>query len=242
MRRRWRRRTRRRRSALRESRRGSSTRSRIACSYGRPGDHLDHPAGQRDGGVVVREHGSRPGQLRQAVQCGHVPGQRVRALTRVELEVAQPSGAVVEQLPHGHPVRHRRIRGAQVGQVRAHAPVEVDGAPLDQPHHRGAGDGLGGGPDPEDGVTVDRARIIHVGHAEAVHVVASAVSHGDRDAGDGVALHAVADAGVQGPYRPGCVHGGRRVAGPPWQEAGAGRRRGDRGGAQRGAPRQCSLR
>ena len=33
-----------------------------------PGDHLDHPAGQRDGGVVVREHGSRRGQLRQAVQ------------------------------------------------------------------------------------------------------------------------------------------------------------------------------
>lgn len=57
---------------------------------------------------------------------------------------------MVEQLPYGDPFGRQVVGDAELRQVAAYRPVEVDGALIDQLHDQSAGPELGHRPDLED--------------------------------------------------------------------------------------------
>src|SRR5262249_61370707 len=85
----------------------------------------------------------------------------------------------------------------EVGQVGAHGRIEVERALLHQPHHGGAGEGLGGRADAEEGVAVDRRGVVDVGDAVALDVLAAVGQDTDGHAGAAVPGHASLDLRVE---------------------------------------------
>ena len=87
---------------------------------------LDQPAGDAEGGVVVRNGLARPRQLAEPGHRLDVSGKRVVSVAGGPEEVAVPAGCVVQQLQD----RYRRCRllvpDLEVGHVGADRRVQVD--------------------------------------------------------------------------------------------------------------------
>ena len=119
---------------------------------------------------------------------------------------------------------HPGVGDVEVGQGGPDRSLQVECAVLDQPHERGAGEGLGRRADLEERVGVDRQRVVDVGDAEAGGVFPVAGDDPDRHPWDLELGHAgddelvelgkehvrvIAAAGVAGPAIADAVATGR---------------------------------
>jgi hypothetical protein len=153
------------------------------------GQRLDHPPGDHDRGVVVSKHLSGRRELRQLLHAGDIARDRILAAAEVAVVVAHPAGAVVQQLPHRDARGGGFVGELEVRQIFASWGGEIDLALLDQAHHGRGGESLGGRADAEERFGVDRQRMVDVGDAEALEMLAALPEDADRDAGHMVARH-----------------------------------------------------
>ena len=94
-----------------------------------------------------------------------------------------------QEVPDHHAAAHRLVLHAEVGEVGAHRRTQIDFALLDEPHHRGGGEGLRDRRDGKHCVSRDRERIFDTGHAETANRDAAVVDDAEGNAGHAILGH-----------------------------------------------------
>ena len=94
-------------------------------------------------------------------------------------------------------MRHGGLGGGEIGQVGDDPLVQVELAPIDQPHRHRARERLGGRADPEERVTVHGDGVVDVGNPVALDVARPPVDHAQGHTRYAVLSHACPDPGVQ---------------------------------------------